>query len=107
MVSCVFAYRSCCKHFCRFQALTAHTDREEHVNNKIWATTTHVHCVVHDQEWQRKATGQYLLSNSKYRLKNKACDCHCHLVLIDLSKNAIVIIILFLIAASKQVTFVC
>ena len=26
------------------------SDREENVNNKIRATTTHVQCVVHDQE---------------------------------------------------------
>ena len=55
--------------FADSQALTAQTDREENVNDKIWATTTHVQCVVHDQEGQRKATGQYLLSNSNYPLK--------------------------------------
>ena len=43
-----FASRGCFKHFCRFQALTAQTDREETM------------CVVHDQEGQRKAAGQYL-----------------------------------------------
>ena len=66
-----FASRRCSKHFCRFQALTAQTDREENVNNKIRATTRHVQCVVHDQEGHRKATGQHLLSNSDYPLKEK------------------------------------
>ena len=65
MVSCSCASRSCFKHFCRFQALTAQTDREEHVNNK------HVQCVVHDQEGQRKATGQYLLSKTKLSCQKK------------------------------------
>ena len=54
--------------FADFQVLTAQTDREENVNNKIRATT-HVLCMVHDQEGQRKATGQYLLSNSNFPLK--------------------------------------
>ena len=83
----LFSSRSCFKQFCRFQALAAQTDREENVNNKIWATTMHVQCVAHNQEGQRKATGQYLLSNCNYPLKNKACDCYCHLILIDLSKK--------------------
>ena len=64
-----FASRYCFKHFCRFQALTSQRDREENINNKIRATTTHVHCVVHDQEGQRKATGQYLAYNPNYPLK--------------------------------------
>ena len=77
--------RACFKHFCRFQALTAQTDKKEHVNNKIQATTTHVHCVVHDQEGHRKAIGQYFYLILIILSKNKACDCYCHPILIDLS----------------------
>ena len=68
--SCFFASRCCFKHFCRFQVLTVQTDRKENVNNKI---RTHVQCVVHDQEGQRKVNP----------LKKKACDCYFHLILID------------------------
>ena len=99
-----FASRSCFKHFCRFQALRARTGREEIVKNKIWATTTHVECVVPDQEGHRKATGQYICHLVPIILsKNKACDCYCHLILIDLSKKlriVFVLVILFVIAAS-------
>ena len=59
---------------------TAQSDREENVNTKIRATTTHVQCVVHGQERQRKATGQYVLPNSNCSQKNKAFDCYCHLI---------------------------
>ena len=72
--------------FCRFQVLAAQTDREENVKNKTRATTTHVQCVVHDQEGHRMATGQYLLSNSNYPLIKNACDCYCQLIPIDLPK---------------------
>ena len=58
LVSWFFASRCCFKHFRKFQALPAETDREENVNNKNGATTTHLQCVVHDQEGQKKATGQ-------------------------------------------------
>ena len=34
-------------------------------------TTTHVQCVVYDQEGQRKATGKYLLSYSHSPLQRK------------------------------------
>ena len=34
-------------------------------------TTTHVQCVVHDQQGQRKATGQYLSSSSNYPLNKE------------------------------------
>ena len=56
------ACRGCFKHTCIFQALPAQTDREENVNNKVRAATTHVQFVVHCQEGHRKATDQYLLS---------------------------------------------
>ena len=55
--------------FADFKPLQLRPTGEEHVNNKILATTMHVQCVVRNQEGQRKATGQCLLSNSYYPLK--------------------------------------
>ena len=75
-----FASRRCFQHSCRFQALTAQTDREENVNNKIRATTTHVKCVVHDQEGHRSQPDNICHLIVIILSKHKACDCYCHLI---------------------------
>ena len=51
--------------------------------NKIRATTTHVQCVVHDQEGQPDNIGYPM---KIILAKNKACNCYCYLSL-DLSKK--------------------
>ena len=89
-----FAYRSCCKNFCGFQALKAQTHREENVHDKIRATTLHVQCVVRDHGRRRPDNMCYLILI--ILSKKKACDYYRHLILIDLSKkrrNVIVIVI--------------